>query len=90
MDKMVRVRFSDGVFVPLEEIEMEERTKLTVFFENKYLMPMEERIRRFKSAAGGWKGRIDGEALIRQIYADRRRGLLHSRDLKFAGTNLGH
>ena len=75
MDKMIRVRFSNGVFVPLEETEMEEGTELTMFFEGKNLLPMEERIKRFKSAAGGWKGRIDGEALVRQIYTDRRRGL---------------
>ena len=74
MDKMIRVRFSDGVFVPLEEIEMEEGTELTVFFESKYLLPLEERIKRSKSAAGGWKGRIDGEKLKREIYDSRRAG----------------
>lgn len=74
MYKMIRVRFSNGVFVPLEEIEMEEGTELTVFFEGKYLIPLEERVKLFKSAAGGWKGLVDGEKLIEEIYEARRKG----------------
>ena len=75
MNKTIRVKFSNGVFVPLEELELEEGIELPISFEQKYLIPMEERIKRFKSSAGAWKGDIDGEALIRQVYEDRRRGL---------------
>ena len=75
MNKTVRVKFSNGVFVPLEELEIEDGTELAISFEQKYLIPLEERIKRTMSVAGAWKGDIDGEALIRQTYADRRRGL---------------
>lgn len=75
MKKTIRVKFTDGVFVPLDELELEEGTELPISFEQKYLIPLEERIRMSKSAAGAWKGKIDSEALIRQTYADRRRGL---------------
>ena len=75
MKKTVRVKFSNGVFVPLEELELEEGIELPISFEQKYLIPLEERIRMSKSAAGAWKDEIDGDSLIRQIHADRRRGL---------------
>ena len=48
---------------------------MPISFEQKYLIPLEERIRMSKSAAGAWKDEIDGDSLIRQIHADRRRGL---------------
>ena len=75
MKKTIRVRFSDGVFVPLEELKLEEGIELPISFEQKYLIPLEERIRITKSAAGAWKGLVDGEKLKREIYEARRRGL---------------
>jgi hypothetical protein len=33
----------------------------------------EERREAFRSAAGSWKGIVDGDKLIAEIYADRRR-----------------
>ena len=74
MEKRVRVRFSKGVFEPLEEIKLEEGTELSITFEEKYLRPLEERIKRAKSAAGGWKGLVDGEKLKKEIYEARRVG----------------
>ena len=75
MKKTIRVKFSNGVFVPLEELELEEGTELPISFDQKHLITLEERIRMTRSTAGAWKGEVDGEALIRQTYADRRRGL---------------
>lgn len=75
MNKTIRVKFSNGVFVPLEELELEEGTELPISFEQKYLLPLEERIKRMKSAAGGWKGLVDCDALIKDIYESRRRGI---------------
>ena len=74
MKKTVRVKFSNGVFVPLEELEIEDGTELPISFEQKYVIPLEERIKITKSAAGGWKGLVDGDALIRDIYEARRLG----------------
>lgn len=74
MKKTIRVKFSNGVFVPLEELDIEDGTELPVSFEQKYLIPLEERIKLTMSAAGAWKGKIDGEALQREIYEARRTG----------------
>jgi len=74
MKRTIWVKFSKGVFVPSEELEMEEGTELPISFEQKYLIPLEERINITKSAAGGWKGLVDGDALIRDIYEARRLG----------------
>jgi predicted DNA-binding antitoxin AbrB/MazE fold protein len=74
MEKRVRVRFSKGVFEPLEAVELEEGTELSITFDEKYSRPLEERIKRTMSTAGAWKGRIDGEKLKREIYESRRAG----------------
>ena len=75
MRKTVKARFSNGVFVPAEEVGLEEGAELILSFDEKHLVPLEDRIKRTKSAAGGWKGLVDGEALIQEIYAARRRGV---------------
>ena len=36
MEKRVRVRFSKGVFEPLEAVELEEGTELSITFDEKY------------------------------------------------------
>ena len=74
MEKRVRVRFSKGVFEPLEDVELEEGTELSIAYDEKYLLSIEERIKIAKSAAGGWKGLIDGEKLKKEIYDARRFG----------------
>lgn len=74
MKKTIRVKFSNGVFVPLEELELEEGIELPISFEQKYLIPLEERIERARAVAGSWKGLVDGEAMIREIYEARRLG----------------
>ncbi len=74
MNKTIRVKFSNGVFVPLEELEIEDGTELPIFFDSRFLLPLEERIKLTKSAAGAWKGEIDGDAMIREIYESRRIG----------------
>ena len=53
---------------------MEDGTELPISFENKYLTSLEERIQRAKSAAGGWKGLVDGDKLKQEIYEARRAG----------------
>ena len=74
MSRTIRVKFSDGVLVPLEELGLAEGTELQVSFEEKYLLTLEERIKIAKSVAGAWQGKIDGEALKREIYKARRVG----------------
>ena len=72
MRTTIRVRYSDGVLVPLESLEMEEGNEFFVSFDDKEFLSKKERRARFKAAAGGWKGTIDAEELKRKIYASRR------------------
>ena len=75
MRKNVKARFTNGVFVPEEEVGIEEGAVLIISFDEKHLVPLEERIKRAEAVAGSWKGLVDGDALIQQIYEDRRRGV---------------
>ena len=74
MYRTVKARFTNGAFVPVEEVGIEEGEELLISFSENHLIPMEERIRRFKAAAGSWKGLVDGDAMIREIYEARRIG----------------
>ncbi len=53
---------------PIEHIELPEGKEVTVTIEE---LPSDLDSEAFLRSAGGWKGTIDAEALIRNIYADR-------------------
>ena len=72
MRTTIRVRYSDGVLVPLESLEMEDGNEFFVEFDDKEFLSKKERRARFKAAAGGWKGTIDAEELKRKIYKSRQ------------------
>lgn len=68
MEKTIRARFKGGVLEPLEKIELPEGEEVTVTIA---LEPSVEDIEAFRRAAGSWRGKVDAEALIRNLYADR-------------------
>ncbi|MFQ5962671.1 MAG: antitoxin family protein [Candidatus Scalinduaceae bacterium] len=68
MAKKIRARFSNGVFEPLEKINILEGEELEVTIEEK---PTKAEDESFLKAAGSWKGLIDAEEMIKNIYADR-------------------
>jgi len=68
MGGTLKARFAKGVFEPLEEVELPEGEEVTLTILH---IPKPDR-EAFKRAAGSWKGLIDAEELIRNIYADRR------------------
>jgi predicted DNA-binding antitoxin AbrB/MazE fold protein len=69
--RMIRARFSKGVFEPLEP----EAT--TVLHEGEEVLltvstpAVDDRADAIAGTAGAWKGLVDGETLKRHIYADR-------------------
>lgn len=75
MYRTINAKFVNGVLVPLEELRLSEGQEVRISLDDKPLLTAEEKLERLKSSAGAWKGKIDGDALIRQIYEDRRRGL---------------
>ena len=65
----VKARFSDGVLKPLEPLDLEEGTEVTVSVEEKKVAK-----RGLRASAGGWVGMHDPEEFIRLIYEARRTG----------------
>lgn len=70
MGKTIRAKFSKGVIIPLEKIELEEGKEITVTIldlPESYLGedPLD-------ATAGAWKDLIDCDELIKNIYEGRR------------------
>jgi predicted DNA-binding antitoxin AbrB/MazE fold protein len=68
MGKTVKARFSKGVIKPLEKVEIEEGKEITITIME---APSKQKLDAFKKSAGAWKGTIDAEKLIENIYANR-------------------
>lgn len=69
MPKTIKARYSNGKIEPLEKIDIIEGKELLVTLIE---VPSESKEDRFERSAGGWKGTIDAEKLIRDIYSSRR------------------
>ncbi|HEX3035546.1 MAG TPA: antitoxin family protein [Thermodesulfobacteriota bacterium] len=69
MARTFKAKFSKGVIEPLEKLDFEEGKEVTVTIIDMPAKPKEEDA--FASSAGGWKGTVDAEELIKNIYADR-------------------
>lgn len=74
MPKTIKAKFTDGVLVPLETLDLNEGDEVLVTLDAKAVVPFEELTERSKAAAGGWAGPIDAEKLLRDIYTSRHRG----------------
>jgi len=68
MKRTIRAVIKEGVFKPLEEADLPEGKEVTLTIVK---VPSERDFDAFVRSAGGWKGTIDADALIRDIYADR-------------------
>ena len=69
MAKKIRTRFTNGVFEPLEPVNLKEGEEVEIIIPDRpHGKGMSE---AFRASAGGWKGHVDAEELIRNIYADR-------------------
>jgi predicted DNA-binding antitoxin AbrB/MazE fold protein len=68
MGGTIRARFTRGVLEPLERVDLPEGKEVTITILD---IPSGRDFEAFRRSAGGWKGTIDAEALIRNIYADR-------------------
>jgi predicted DNA-binding antitoxin AbrB/MazE fold protein len=68
MGETIRVRIRGGMLEPLEKVDLPEGQEIMITILD---VPAERDFEAFRRAAGGWKGTIDAEVLIRNIYADR-------------------
>lgn len=68
VDKTIRARFHEGKFEPLEAVDLPDGGEVRLTIVEASAAPD---FAAFRRAAGAWKGTLDVEALIRDIYADR-------------------
>ena len=62
----IRARMKGGMLEPLETLDLPEGKEVTVKILD---VPSETAVDAFRHAAGGWKGTIDADELIKNIYA---------------------
>jgi predicted DNA-binding antitoxin AbrB/MazE fold protein len=68
MGGTIRARVTRGVLEPIEKIELPEGKEVTITIVD---VPGGGDAESFCRAAGGWRGTVDADTLIRNIYADR-------------------
>lgn len=64
----VKARYSKGVIEPLEKVDLEEGKEINVTINE---VPSKTEEDAFMKSAGGWKGTIDADKLIKDIYSSR-------------------
>jgi predicted DNA-binding antitoxin AbrB/MazE fold protein len=64
----IRARVKGGMLEPLETLNLPEGKEVTVTILD---VPAAGDVDAFRRSAGGWKGTLDAEELIKNIYADR-------------------
>lgn len=68
MSNIIRARIKGGVIEPLEQMDLPEGQEVMIAL---LTTPTTADHVAFQGSAGKWKGTLDADALIRNIYADR-------------------
>ena len=68
MTSSFRARVNHGVLEPLERISLPEGSEAAVTV---HRIPSSADLEASRRSAGSWEGKVDAEALSRNIYADR-------------------
>jgi len=68
MSKAVRARYSNGIIKPLEPIWFEEGEEFIITIKKEASSLAKQ---RFEKSAGSWKGLIDEEGFLNEIYRAR-------------------
>jgi predicted DNA-binding antitoxin AbrB/MazE fold protein len=68
MGGTIRARVKGGVLEPLEKLDLPEGKEVLVTVAE---IAADRNLEAFRRAFGSWKGTIDAEKLIRDIYEDR-------------------
>jgi len=68
MSGTIRARVNRGLLEPLQKVDLPEGNEVTVTV---LRVSSNLDFEAFTRSAGGWRGTIDAETLIRDIYADR-------------------
>ena len=78
LTRKIKAGYSNGKLTPLEHIDLKDGEEVTVSIDSKPQLSDEERLERFKAAAGGWEGLHDPDEFKRMIYQARMDGSRHT------------
>ena len=68
MLKTIKARYRNGVIEPLEKMDIEDGSEITITF----LEPDTTGAEGIKKSFGGWKGLIDADQFLKDIYESRK------------------
>ncbi|MBI4442679.1 MAG: antitoxin family protein [Acidobacteria bacterium] len=68
MGGTIRVRVKGGLLEPLEKIDLPDGLEVLLMI---VAASPEPDLEAFRRAAGGWRGTVDADGLIRNIYSSR-------------------
>ncbi len=68
MLKTIKARYRNGVIEPLEKIDIAEGEEITITL----LEPITNGASGIEKSFGGWKGLIDAEQFLKDVYESRR------------------
>ncbi len=71
MLKTIKAKFKNGVFEPLEKVNLSDGTEAHITFDSDSLESEDERLKIFLSSAGSWKNYL-GEDFLDEIYEQRK------------------
>lgn len=78
MVQSVKATYRNGVLEPLEELDLEDGESVVVTISGRRIT--ERDLETMRSSFGSWRGRVDAEKLIREIYEARIQGSAHKFD----------
>ena len=68
MEKKVRAIYRNGVIEPLENMDIEDGAEITITVSE----PVTNGAEGIKKSFGGWKGLIDADQFLKDIYESRK------------------
>jgi predicted DNA-binding antitoxin AbrB/MazE fold protein len=68
LSKTIRARYRNGLIEPLENIDFAEGAEITITVSE----PADSSEDGLSRSFGGWKGLIDAEEFLRNVYIDRQ------------------
>ncbi len=80
MVRSIRATYRDGVLEPSEELDLEDGEVVVVTISGRRIT--EEDLEVMRSSFGAWKGKIDAEKLIEEIYEARLTGSRNADEVK--------
>ena len=75
MAQSVKATYEDGVLKPSETLDLDEGESVVVTISGRRIT--EQDLATMRSSFGAWRGKVDAEKMIREIYEARIQGSAH-------------